>query len=299
MPAPDDDAPAEPTCPTGSSWTVGSVRVTPLYDATLFTPPDLIYRLADRHFPVVPGSLGRSAADWQLHDRVLTDGLLELTFGAFVVDDGNGRLVLVDAGQGPTDAAPEPELSPQAYGFLLSSMSAAGLQPEDITDVVFTHLHADHVGWASLDDRPTFPNATYRCHADDLCEFVPASPVVTRALAPALDRMVSWDGPGSIVGPVVARPAPGHTPGTTILSVESDGDRLWLLGDVYHSAPELTDAIGWSGMGDRDAVGALRTRLRVADILEHEEIPFAGAHFPGLPLQRLVRLDGSRTLVPA
>jgi glyoxylase-like metal-dependent hydrolase (beta-lactamase superfamily II) len=290
------DGPPAATVPAAGGWTVGSVRVTALYDGTLFTRPERIYSLAAHHFPVLPASLGLDAADWDAHERTLSRGLLELTLGGFLVDTGDGRLVLVDTGQGPTDRAPEPELTPQVYGRLLDSLRRAGAEPEDVTDVVLTHLHADHVGWASRDGRPSFPNATYRCHAEDLATFVPADEVATRALSPALDHLVAWDGAETIAGPIAVRPAPGHTAGTTIVTIESEGEQLWLLGDVYHSVPELTDAIRWCGMADADAVGALRTRLVVADQLEHQGIAFAAGHFPGLPLQRLVRVDGLRVL---
>ncbi len=286
-----------PTLPGQGSWTVGSVRVTPLYDGTLLTPPERLYALADHHYPVVADALGLRADDWLDHQSALTDGFLELTFGGYLVETGDGRIVLVDAGQGPTDWAPAPEVAPQHYGRLLHSMRDAGVEPDDITDVVITHLHADHVGWAATDGDPTFANATYRCHADDLALFVPGDPVATRALTPALGRISPWTGAGPLLGPLGVRPAPGHTPGTTVVTVESEGERLWLLGDVYHSAPELLEAVGWCGMGDRDAIGAFRTRLAVADALEHADIAFAAAHFPGMPRQRLIRSDGRRTLV--
>jgi len=288
-----------PTLPRPGSWTVGSVRVTPLYDGTLFTAPELIYCMADQHYPVVPGARGLSADDWREHPAALTEGHLELTFGGYLVEPGDGRVVLVDSGQGPTDWAPAPEVAPQAYGHLINSMRDAGVEPDDVTDVVITHLHADHLGWAATDGRPTFGNATYRCHADDLALFVPGNEVATRALTPSLDRLVAWTGADRILGPLSVRPAPGHTPGTTVVTIESEGEQLWLLGDIYHSVPELVDVIIWSGMGDADAVGALRTRLAVADALEHQGIPFAAAHFPGMPRQRVVRTGGRRTLVDA
>ncbi len=286
-----------PTLPREGSWTIGSVQVTPLYDGTLVTPPELIYSLASNHYPVVPGSRGLEPDHWSEHDDALAEGHLELTFGGFLVEPGDGRVVLVDTGQGPTDWAPEPEIAPQTYGRLLDSLRAVGREPEDVTDVVITHLHSDHVGWAATDGRPTFANATYRCHADDLRTFVPSNEIATRALTPVLDRLVVWSGAETIGGPIAVRPAPGHTPGTTIVTIESDGGQFWLLGDVYHSVPELVDAIRWCGMADGDAMGALRTRLEVADRLEHGEIPFAAAHFPGMPAQRLVRDNGRRVLV--
>ncbi len=51
-------------------------------------------------------------------------------------------------------------------GTLMGSLQAAGYQPGDITDVILTHFHFDHVGGAvSKDDQgvlsPAFPNAKY------------------------------------------------------------------------------------------------------------------------------------------
>jgi len=52
-------------------------------------------------------------------------------------------------------------------GAMLNNLAALGVQPEQVTDVIFTHLHFDHVGWASADGVRVFPNAVYRCDARD------------------------------------------------------------------------------------------------------------------------------------
>ncbi len=54
----------------------------------------------------------------------------------------------------------------------LENLRAAGVNPEDVTLVLLTHLHTDHVGWNTVwqDDRwvPLFPNARYLCSAKEL-----------------------------------------------------------------------------------------------------------------------------------
>ena len=74
--------------------------------------------------------------------------------------DGD-RIALVDLGLGHND------MMGTTGGAMLDSLGTYGLRPEDITDVVFTHLHLDHIGWTSLDGKPVFPNATYRCDVAD------------------------------------------------------------------------------------------------------------------------------------
>src|SRR5580698_5429549 len=63
-----------------------------------------------------------------------------------------GRLVLLDAGLGPSD-----------HGVLTASLALAGVKPAQITDVLITHGHLDHVG-GLLDaaGKPTYPNAVIR-----------------------------------------------------------------------------------------------------------------------------------------
>src|SRR5688572_15087375 len=85
--------------------------------------------------------------------------------GGFLIR-GPDVLALVDVGMGYVERMPE------MGGKLLESLSALGHPPDDITDVVFSHLHFDHIGWASKDGAPVFPNATYRCHSKDWDHFI-------------------------------------------------------------------------------------------------------------------------------
>ena len=83
-----------------------------------------------------------------------------MAFGGFLVRAGD-RVVLIDAGVGPD--SPSPFMS---GGQLLDSLARQQVSPGDITDVIFTHLHFDHVGWAPAGEA-VFPNATYRCDERD------------------------------------------------------------------------------------------------------------------------------------
>lgn len=77
------------------------------------------------------------------------------------------RRILVDTGLGnKQDEKFRSHFEPHGEASLLDSLKKKGLAPEDITDVLLTHLHFDHVGGAvsrTADGQlvPTFPNATY------------------------------------------------------------------------------------------------------------------------------------------
>lgn len=83
-----------------------------------------------------------------------------------LVETGDRR-ILIDTGMGDKqDAKFRSHFHPHGDTDLLSSLAQEGLTPEDITDVLLTHLHFDHVGGAvRYDDHgklaPTFPKATY------------------------------------------------------------------------------------------------------------------------------------------
>src|SRR5215212_4665234 len=136
---------------------------------------------------------------WAQHSQFLDeDGNVELALGGFLVKGVRDRLVLVDTGMGAprrmfTDA-----------GHLLESLAAAGFTAADVTDVVFTHLHFDHVGWASRNGEIVFPNAAYRCDVRDLEHFMGKNEEVTEIMTPVAERMQTWDKAGPILPAVDA-----------------------------------------------------------------------------------------------
>lgn len=87
-----------------------------------------------------------------------------------LVEDGD-RLLLLDTGMGNKQADKfYKHFYPHGDDNLLNSIKKAGYTPNEITDVVLTHLHFDHCGGAiTLDgDKliPQFKNANYWSHKD-------------------------------------------------------------------------------------------------------------------------------------
>lgn len=77
------------------------------------------------------------------------------------------RRILIDTGLGNKQSEKFfSYVEPHGEANLLSSLAKKGFSPADITDVILTHLHFDHVGGAVSKNEngnlvPTFPNATY------------------------------------------------------------------------------------------------------------------------------------------
>jgi glyoxylase-like metal-dependent hydrolase (beta-lactamase superfamily II) len=272
------------------------------------------------------------------HPMFRPDGMLESTLGGFLVRTGE-RIVLVDAGAGQpfTDGYTAPVIDvddpddPIAnvyrsrgssddairriaemfggveldQGHLPESLAALGVHPDDVTDLVITHLHFDHIGWATADGAPYFPNATIRCATADLDYFlhradeeatttlVFRAPTAAQRLAPVLDRIETWDTDGTLMPGIDVRLAPGHTPGSTVVVVSNGTQRALLLGDIIHCPLELMDD-DFNLLVDHDQELANRVREAYARELEGSDIPVAAAHFPGLRFGRLLPGEATR-----
>lgn len=251
---------------------VGEIEIVPLRDGEMRFAATLLYPRT-------------TEADWEAHDRWLNDdGTLDTPVVCFLVRTG-GRAVLVDTGLGTLD------VQGMRGGALLDELAAAGARPEDVTDVVFSHLHFDHVGWATQHGEVVFPRAVYRCARADWSHFVDETHEAERKLAPIAGRLEPWDGAATIAPGLDVMPTPGHTPGHSAFVVSSGAERAILLGDAAHCPIEL-EQNEWDGIGDVDPEAARRMRAQVSAMLESSGTAAAGAHFPELAFGRLVRGEG-------
>lgn len=304
---------------------VGSITIDPVIDGHILS------RLhGTKPFPEVDSPLWDDQAG-----MVHTDGLVESTLGGFLVRTAD-RLMLVDAGAGqaidggyrppamdlddPVDpftlmmsGLPAEDARRIAanlgdthieQGWLPASLAELGVTPADVTDVVLTHLHFDHIGWVAAGGAPFFPNATVRCAAADLDHFLAGpseegftsylfgAPTARDRLEPVLDRMETWAADGSIAAGIDVRLAPGHTPGSSVVVLSDGGARALLLGDLIHCPLELMDD-DFNLLVDHDQDMADRVREAYARELEGTDVLASAAHFPGLRFGRL--LPGAST----
>jgi glyoxylase-like metal-dependent hydrolase (beta-lactamase superfamily II) len=261
---------------------VGDLVIQPVHDGVARAPASMMLRYT-----------GPADDPWAPHRQFLPDdGILELALGGFLVRTGD-RLVLIDAGVGRIDDGFF------AGGQLIRSLTALGVEPADVTDVVFTHLHFDHVGWATQQGDIVFPRATYRCHESDWAHFVSgpdAQEGAVRKLSPITERLEVFTRDSTVAPGIDVRHAPGHTPGSAIVVVSSGAERALLLGDVAHCPIELIED-QWEWVFDVDPALAARTREALARELEGSDVPMAAAHFPGMRFGRLLPGTGTRNWV--
>jgi len=262
---------------------IGDVVIQPVSDGTFLARPGYF----GAHVP--------PSAHPELFDR---HGAAWLPIGCFVIRAAD-RVVLVDAGMGPDllDMSGGMQL---VGGQLLTGLRAAGVAPGDVTDVVCTHFHVDHVGWLfDLERRPVFERAALWFGAADWDHFVDGPGNMRAHIRDGLlahsDRLRPVRETSPVAPGVTALPAPGHTPGHLCVVVSSGAERALLLGDAI-TCPIQLDEASWHSIGDVDPALADRTRERLWRELEGEHTVGAGAHFPELAFGRVLRGEARRWL---
>ena len=216
----------------------------------------------------------------------VTGDVLPLSVNCFLIRTG-GKPILVDTGGGTTMGT---------LGLLPTNLRAAGVAPDDVEQILLTHLHRDHSnGLIDAAAAAAFPRAEVSLHEEEARfyldrEFTDADPErwrngaaeARRNLAPYRGRIRRFRD-GEVFPGITATLLPGHTPGHTGFLVQSGGERLLIWGDIVHlpriQVPHPEAALAF----DVDLEMARATRRRTFDRVAQERLCVAGAHldYPG------------------
>ncbi|WP_102108226.1 MBL fold metallo-hydrolase [Oceaniglobus roseus] len=193
-----------------------------------------------------------------------------------------GELVLFDTGTG-------------AEG-VTAALAAAGHAPEDVTTVVITHMHGDHIGGLMNGDAPTFANAAYVTGQAEYDYWSGQDNEGFKTkVAPLAEKMrFVKDGDSPVPG-ITAMAAFGHTPGHMVYHLESGSDRLLIMADTANHYVWSLAHPDWEVSFDVDKAAAAATRRKILDMVATDRIPLVGYHmpFPGLGFVE-TREDGFR-----
>ncbi|WP_108483483.1 MBL fold metallo-hydrolase [Oceaniglobus ichthyenteri] len=215
-----------------------------------------------------------------------------------------GRNVLFDAGSGST-------FMPSA-GEILNSLEAEGLSPEDITHVVFTHAHPDHL-WGVLDDfdDPVFPDAELMIAQAEWDYWTDPNTVSTigeerasfavgaaRRLAAVEDQISFFKDGDEIMSGVMAHATPGHTPGHMSFEIRDGKNAVMVVGDAIGNGHVAFERPAWASNSDQDPDLGAQTRLRLLDQLAADDISLLGFHLPQGGLGRVERDGETYRFVP-
>lgn len=250
--------------------------------------------------------------DWQANRSLLVPDFWDPDTGAHLchiqtwVIRTAGWTILVDTGVGNDRDRPQIPAFAHLQTDFLDRLAAAGVEPGDVDIVINTHIHYDHVGWnTNLVDgmfMPTFPNATYLVPQADYDYFHPDNtakmrPPETRDEQRRFEgiRLVFADSitPVEQTGqlqlwqdhhelpelPITLEPAPGHTPGSSIVRLRAGKGALF-VGDLLHSPMQILHP-GHCCSFDLDAEQARATRRSVLGQAAADGSMILPAHLPG------------------
>lgn len=211
------------------------------------------------------------------------------------------ELVLFDTGNGEGGRE-------KGVGQLRKRLGDSGYSPEDVTMVVLTHFHGDHIGGMTEGEDPAFPNARYVMGQAEYDYWTDPermsggtegnAKLVEAKVAPfAQDATFIGDG-DTVVSGITAMAAPGHTPGHMIFMLESDGRRLALTADTANHYVASLQRPDWHVQYDTDKEQGAATRKKVFDMIASERIPFIGYHMPFPAAGYAEKLDVGYRFVP-
>ncbi|MCG8596092.1 MAG: MBL fold metallo-hydrolase, partial [Kiloniellales bacterium] len=197
-------------------------------------------------------------------------------------------------------------------GRLAESLEAAGIDPGEVTDVLFTHAHPDHL-WGLLDDfdELAFAEADYHMaraewdywRADDTLANTPEvrkSFVVgaQNRMAVLEDRIRLFDHGDAVLPDVEAMDTSGHTPGHTSFVVHDDADAVTIIGDAILNSVVSFARPDWPTGSDQDPQKGVETRSALLDRLARERTRMIGFHLPHGGVGRVERKGTAYRFAP-
>ena len=235
----------------------------------------------------------------------LPTGHIDIPFTAFLVLSG-GRRILMDTGFG--------EHGGPSTGGLLGQLAAAGFQPGDIDTVLISHYHGDHIqGLRRKDGSLVYPRAQVLVpepeHAFWMDEaamnarpeaqrggFQLARRVFSELPAGQLQRFT----PGSELAPGLRSVAAfGHTPGHTLLELQSAGQTFVYVADLTNVPALFARNPDWAVSFDMDAEAARRVRRATLQRVVETQALVGGYHFPFPAFGRIVAQGEGYAFQPA
>lgn len=267
--------------------------------------------ISDGVLPIAPATLATNAASADLSawlgDMFLSPKMLDWPLNVAVVRSG-GRTVLIDSGLGTEFPG-----FPRA-GQLAMRLDAAGIDPASVTDVVLTHLHMDHIGGLLVEGLRGRLSPGLRVHlaaaeaefwtAPDFSRTDMPAPVpdvlrttASRFLDVYRSRLRPFETEYEVAPGVMVRRTGGHTPGHSIVRLESGGDGLTFAGDAVFQCG--FDKPEWHNGFDHDPEESARVRTRLLKELAASGEQLVATHLPFPSVCRVAVTGDAFRFVPA
>ncbi|MBW4621441.1 MAG: MBL fold metallo-hydrolase [Cyanosarcina radialis HA8281-LM2] len=247
--------------------------------------------ISDGQFSLPAAIFAGNATPEELN-RVLKQGFQSETLTAdcnvLLVDTGKDK-VLIDTGSG--------SLNGNTVGKLLENLQQTEIKPSEITAIILTHAHGDHIGGLKGTNGLTFPNARYFISKREWSFWTGRSiklpkfkgpeemkqqaiDIARTQLSLIRDRVTEFEVDKEFLPGFTAIRAYGHTPGHVAIRIAS-GDAVMIhTADTVHINTINLWNPSWKPIFDADPEMAAATRQTIlAKIASDRTLMFA-YHFP-------------------
>lgn len=256
-----------------TSLTLGDLQIDTLSDGTLSLPLSFATGSGE-HAEAIRAILA---------ERGLTGDTVTPPCNLTLLRQGD-RVVLFDAGSGH-------DFMPTA-GKMLEALETIGVSVDQITDVIFTHGHPDHL-WGLLDefDEPLFPNAALHMGQAEFDYWMDPETVNTispdrqtfaagarRRLEVVAEEINLFNDKDSVVQNVVAQATHGHSPGHMSFVIGTGDQAVMVVGDAIGNDHVAFLHPDWPAEADQDAEMGRATRTALLAQLAESGMAMIGFH---------------------
>jgi len=169
---------------------------------------------------------------------------------------------------------------------MTSALEQAGVAPPEVSIVVLTHMHGDHIGGLTDDaGQPTFINARYITGQVEYDFWaVRGDDGFDRKVRPLAEKMTFIGDGDSVTSGISGVAAFGHTPGHMGYMLESSGEQLMLMADTANHYVWSLAYPDWEVRFDADKTAAAASRRKILGMAAADRFPIIGYHmpFPGI-----------------
>lgn len=263
---------------------LGQFQVTALYDGYVKLPSSVF---KGQNSTALEQLLKNNYVDY-------TDGI-QTAVNGYLINTGK-HLVLIDSGAAKCFG--------NTLGSIEDNIKAAGYTPDQVDMVLLTHLHPDHAcGISTIEGQKSFKNATvyvnqaeakFWLNPDNIKKYPKEKQAIFKSTFDSVNKLIqpyqtskqykTYQVGDKIIDGIQIVPTYGHTVGHTSYLVESNQQKLLVVGDIVHNHTLQFQHPDINLDFDYDAKQAIQTRKIRFSQAAKQGILLAGAHlpFPGI-----------------